>query len=134
MMKSGNRYRLIAANIKSASQPCARKKAMNGPTTASKKPRPVQMGASRSFFMHHRVGALRFLGKPGRDDSDGHTRAVNTVGYAPAHGSCHDEDKGIRSQERNSVAELIGRREQALFFSIVCRFNSPGVDHNVLCR
>src|SRR6266571_1960080 len=35
----------MAANIKSASHPCARKKAMNGPTTASKKRR--QSGASR---------------------------------------------------------------------------------------
>src|SRR5205807_197275 len=80
------------------------------------------------------IRALRFLRKPGRDHSNGHTCAVDTVGHAPAHGRCHDEDNGIRSQERHAVAELIGRREEALFFSVVCRFNSPGIDHNVLCR
>src|ERR1700757_647537 len=132
MMKSGNRYRLIAANITSASQPCARKKAMNGPTTASKKPRNVQRGVSRTFLSI--IGALRFLCKPGRDHSNDHACTVNTVGHAPAYGRCHDKDHGIRSQERKTVAELIGRREEALFFTVVCRFNSPGVDHNVLCR
>src|SRR6266576_304916 len=77
------------------------------------------------FFMHHRIRALRFLRKPGRDYSNGHTCPVDTVGHAPAHCPCHDEDKGIRSQERQAVAELIGRREEALFFSVVCRFNAP---------
>jgi hypothetical protein len=48
-MKSLTRYRLIAASMTSASQPWARKKAMNGPTTASKKPRHVQSGVSRCF-------------------------------------------------------------------------------------
>src|SRR6267154_6177318 len=79
------------------------------------------------FFMHHRMRALRFLRKPGGDHSNGHTCAVDAVGHAPAHSRCHDEDNGIRSEERQAVAELVGRREEALFFSIVCRFNSPGV-------
>src|SRR5438094_9298178 len=86
------------------------------------------------FFLHYRIRALRLLRKPGSDYSNGHTCAVDTVGHAPAHGGGHDEDKGIRSQERQAVAELIGRREEALFFSVVCRFNSPGINHNVLCR
>src|SRR5215469_8858800 len=38
------------------------------------------------FLMHHRIRAPRFLCKPGRDHSNGHTCAVNTVGSAPAHG------------------------------------------------
>src|SRR5260370_38904865 len=78
------------------------------------------------FFMHHRIRALRFLRKPGGDYSNGHTCAVDTVGHAPAHGRSHDEDKGIRSQERQTVAELIGRREEALFFSVISRCNAPG--------
>src|SRR6266568_3203474 len=126
MMKSGNRYRLIAANITSASQPCARKKAMNGPTTASKKPRGVQSGASRSFSSSTasaRSGSFA-----------NQVVIIPTAIHAPSHGRCHDEDNGIRSQERHAVAELIGRREEALFFSVVCRFNSPGIDHNVLRR
>src|SRR5215471_10066246 len=126
MMKSGNRYRLIAANITSASQPCARKKAMNGPTTASRKPRHVQSGASRSFLSitaSARSGSLA-----------NQVAVIPTTRHAPAYGRCHDKDSGIRSQERKTVAELIGRREEALFFSVFCRFNSPGVDHNVLCR
>src|SRR5215475_1158676 len=86
------------------------------------------------FFMHRHIRTLRFLCKPGCDYSNGHTCAVNTVGHAPAYGGCHDENEGIRSEERNSVAELIGGCEQALFFSVVCRFNSPCIDHNILCR
>src|SRR6266704_866421 len=73
------------------------------------------------FFIHHRIRALRFLRKPGGDHSNGHTSAVDTVGHAPAYRRCHDEDKGIRSQERQAVAELPGRREEALFFFVVCR-------------
>src|SRR5215470_4869932 len=84
------------------------------------------------FLMHHRIRALRFLCKPGRHHSDGHTYTVNAVGDAPTYGGCHDEDDGIRSQESKTVAELVGRREEALFFSVVGRFNSPGVDHDIL--
>src|SRR5258707_11303578 len=31
------------------------------------------------FFIHHHIRALRFLRKPGRDHSNGHTCAVDTV-------------------------------------------------------
>src|SRR5260370_3474002 len=82
----------------------------------------------------HDALPIWFLRKPSGDHSNGHTCAVDTVGHAPAHRRCHDEDNGIRSQERQAVAELIGRREETLFFSVVCRFNSPGIHHNVLCR
>src|SRR6185437_5530195 len=133
MMKSGTRYRLMAASITSASQPWARKKAMNGPTTASKKPRHVQSGASRCFSSITTC-ALRFPRKQGGDDSNSHCRAVNTIRHTPAHGGCQDEDQGICSQERQAIAELISRREKALLISIVSGFNSPGVDDNVLCR
>src|SRR5215468_901823 len=71
------------------------------------------------FIIHHRIRALRFLGKPGRGYSDGHTCTVNTVRHAPAYGRGHDEDNGIRSQERQAVAELIGRGEEPLFLSVV---------------
>ncbi len=112
---------------------CAEKSDERSPNSVKETaPRPNRRFAL--FFIHHRIRALRFLCKPSRDHSNDHTCAVNTVGYAPAYGRCHDKDNGIRSQERKTVAELIGRREEALFFSIVCRFNSPGVDHNVLCR
>src|SRR5438445_12163815 len=82
------------------------------------------------FFMHHRIRALRFLRKPGGDHSNGHTCAVDTVGHAPAHGRCQEEDKGIRSQERQAGAELRGRREEALVFPGVWRFTSPGIPHS----
>src|SRR6266704_1166912 len=58
------------------------------------------------FFIHHRIRALRFLRKPGRDHSNGHTCAVDTVGHAPAHGRCHDEDNGIRSQESQAFVPV----------------------------
>src|SRR5438067_13820901 len=85
------------------------------------------------FCIQPRIGALRFLRKPGGEHSNGHACAVDAVGHAPADGGGHDEDKGIRSQERQTVAELPGRREEALFFFVVCRFNAPGIYHNVLC-
>ena len=99
-----------------------------------KEPTPGPKRGFTLFLIHHGVRALRFLCKPSCDYSNDHTGAVNAVGHAPSYGGCHDKDDGICGQERKTVAELIGRREEALFFSIVCRFNSPGVDHNVLCR
>src|SRR5258705_8554621 len=80
---------------------------------------------SALFFIHHRIRALRFLRKPGRDYSHGHTCAVDTVGHAPAYARCQDEDKGVGSQERQAIAELIGKGEESLFFSVVCGFNTP---------
>src|SRR5438309_7942645 len=72
------------------------------------------------FFMHYRIRALRFLRKPSRDYSDGHTCPVDTVGHAPAHGPCHDEDKGIRSQERQARSEEHTSELQSQFH-LVCR-------------
>src|SRR5260370_16843655 len=86
------------------------------------------------FFMHYRIRALRFLRKPGGDYSNDHTCAVDTVGHAPAHGRCHDEDNGIRSQERQAKAELIGRREKAVFIFIFCRFIPPLLHRTSLYR
>src|SRR5206468_347863 len=36
------------------------------------------------FFIQHRIRALRFLRKPGRDHYNGHTCAVDPVGQAPS--------------------------------------------------
>src|SRR6266576_2365608 len=54
------------------------------------------------FFMHHRIRALRFLRKPGRDYSNGHTCPVDTVGHAPAHRPCHDEANATTSAKAPS--------------------------------
>src|SRR3989440_11845081 len=84
------------------------------------------------FFMHHRIRALRLLRKPGGDHSNGHTCTVDTVGHAPAHSRCHDEDNRISSQESETVAEVKRRREKALFFSIVCRVDGTRINNNIL--
>src|SRR5277367_5330816 len=71
------------------------------------------------FFMQQRICALRLFCKQGGHYSNCHKGPVDTVGNAPTHGRGHDEDKGIRSQERQTVAELIGRREEPLFISVI---------------
>src|SRR6266699_3896809 len=70
-----------------------------------------------ALFIHHRVRAFRFFCKPSGDHSNGHTRTVDTVGHAPAHGRRHNEDQGICSQKRQAVAELIGLLASAYQFS-----------------
>src|SRR5260370_16895809 len=82
------------------------------------------------FFIHHGIRALRFLRKPGREHSNGHSCAVDTVGHAPADARCHNEDEGIRGQERDSIPELLRDRDEALFFSAFLPFNSPPLNHN----
>src|SRR5438309_11182453 len=74
------------------------------------------------FFMHHRIRALRFLRKQGGDHTNRNACAVDTVGHAPAQGRWHDEDNGIRRQERQAVAEVVKKREEGVVSADSCRY------------
>ena len=43
-----------------------------------------------------------------------------------------DEDKCVRDEQRGAVAELVGRRQQTELVGIRRRFDTPGIDHDVL--
>ena len=111
-----------------------RKNSLNGPITASKKPRARPQRRLGSSIRRPASARSGSVGDQAGADADRHQHRHRRVRDAPAEVVREIRIERVGDDDRDTVAELIGGRQQPELVGVAGRLDPPRVDDDVLRR